>query len=322
MALEIDPDNSLAPLPTAPDLRTSRAGRRLRGGLKALLLLIALCLVLLPRNRLSPLVYPILFGVPLVYAASRRESERAFMLWSMYVISFAGFVAIRRIADDTGVPWLHSYVIGVDRVLGLGEVPSAVLQRLWYVPSLPGIVDTMAIGFHLSYYVVPPAVAILLWGIQRAAFERYLVAISITYLLGAGLHLALPTVPPWMASQAGYIHPVARVLYDRVHQAAPEFYSVGNALAGGNAVAAMPSLHMATAWLIFVAAREVGRPAAWAALLYAFGMGFALVYMGEHYVTDLLGGMVVASASWLWAPALLRRLFGTAVPGSTSVVGT
>src|SRR3954470_20399756 len=156
MPLQTGPDNSLAPRRTAPDLSTSRAGRRLRGGLKALLLLLALSLVLLPRNRLSPLVYPLLFGVPLVYAASRRESERAFLLWSMYVISFAGFVAIRRIADDTGVPWLHSYVIGVDRLLGLGDVPSAVLQRLWYVPAVPRALDEISIGFHLSYYLVPP----------------------------------------------------------------------------------------------------------------------------------------------------------------------
>ncbi|MBA2459089.1 MAG: phosphatase PAP2 family protein [Gemmatimonadales bacterium] len=42
-------------------------------------------------------------------------------------------------------------------------------------------------------------------------------------------------------------------------------------------------------------------------LLYAAGMGFALVYLGEHYVADLLGGILVASLCWWSAPHALSR---------------
>jgi membrane-associated phospholipid phosphatase len=32
--------------------------------------------------------------------------------------------------------------------------------------------------------------------------------------------------------------------------------------------------------------------------LYAASMAFALVYLGEHYVADLLAGLVVAAMAW------------------------
>jgi len=277
---------------------------------KAALLAVALAMVLMPRNRVSPIAYPLLFGVPLVYAATRRDAERAFLLWTMYSISFAGFVVLRRVADDAGMPWLHSYVIDIDRVVGLGTLPTVIFQRLWYSPAHPSSLDAVAVGFHLSYYVVPPLAAIVFWWADRGVFERYLVAISVTYLVGVLLHFAVPTVPPWMAAQSGYIEPVARVLYDRIYQASPTVYRYGNAIAGGNSVAAMPSLHMATAFLLPLATLYMRSGAVRVGIcaLYAAGMGFSLVYMGEHYVADLLGGMLVAWLAWRASPAILRRL--------------
>lgn len=276
--------------------------------LKTGLLVVALFMVLLPRNRVSPLAYPLLFGAPLVYAAIRRDSERAFLLWTTYAISFATFVVLRRLADDTGMPWLHGYVIAIDRVVGLGTIPTIAFQRLWYSVAVPTQLDAATIGFHLSYYLVPPAVGIILWAADRSVFERYVLAIAATYLVGLLLHFALPTVPPWMAGRQGYTEPVARVLYDRVHTTWPTFYRFGNALAGGNDVAAMPSLHMAAAFLVALGFGRLGRITGVLGLLYAGGMGFSLVYTGEHYVADLLGGILIAWVCWRAAPDAITRL--------------
>jgi membrane-associated phospholipid phosphatase len=308
MPFESDPDNTVAPV-TPRHSTPGAAGGRLRSGLKTLLLLLALFMVLLPRNRLSPFAYPLLFGVPLIYAATRRDTERAFLLWTTYAISFATFIVLRRLADDTGVPWLHSYVIDIDRVIGLGTVPTWTFQHWWYSAAVPSALDALTIGFHLSYYVVPPSIGILLWAANQSVFERYVLAIAMTYLAGLLVHFILPTVPPWMAGSSGYTAPIARVLYDRVHAAWPTFYSFGNALAGGNDVAAMPSLHMATAFLVALGLRRLGRVLGILGAVYAVGMGFSLVYTGEHYVADLLGGIVIAWLCWLVAPRLLARVF-------------
>jgi membrane-associated phospholipid phosphatase len=62
----------------------------------------------------------------------------------------------------------------------------------------------------------------------------------------------------------------------------------------------MPSLHTAFATLvaIFIAARLRSK---WRYLLvlYPIAMGFTLVYCGEHYVLDLVAGVVYALATHL-----------------------
>jgi membrane-associated phospholipid phosphatase len=59
---------------------------------------------------------------------------------------------------------------------------------------------------------------------------------------------------------------------------------------GGNPWAAMPSLHFATslnAALLLAEAGPVEGALGWS---YALTLAFALVYLGEHYVTDLVAG--------------------------------
>ena len=290
------------------DRWSDEAHDRLRATFKAALLLLALFMVLLPRNRLSPLAYPLLFGVPLVYAAVRRDSERAFLLWTTYAISFAGFIVGRRLADDTGVPWLHQYVIAIDRAIGLGTLPTLAFQRLWYSAAHPTRLDAITIGFHLSYYIVPPSVGIVLWITNRTAFERYLLAISGTYLIGLLVHFLLPTVPPWMAARRGLPSPWhGYSTTGCIPPGRPSTASVTRSPAG-NDVAAMPSLHMATATLVALSFARLGRLMALLGFLYALGMGFSLVYTGEHYVADLLGGILIAGLCWRIAPAVLDRM--------------
>ena len=56
---------------------------------------------------------------------------------------------------------------------------------------------------------------------------------------------------------------------------------------GGNPWAAMPSLHFATSVVAADALADTGRVAGAVGWGYALTLGFALVYLGEHYVTDL-----------------------------------
>jgi membrane-associated phospholipid phosphatase len=84
---------------------------------------------------------------------------------------------------------------------------------------------------------------------------------------------------------------------------------------GGNPWAAMPSLHFATSVTAAISLAETGRTAGTAGWAYALTLGFALVYLGEHYVTDLVAGAgLVASVrggEQLVEPAVLavnRRL--------------
>jgi hypothetical protein len=63
---------------------------------------------------------------------------------------------------------------------------------------------------------------------------------------------------------------------------------------GGNPLAAMPSLHFATSLMAAHLLTEAGPVEGAIGWTYALTLGFALVYLGEHYLVDLLVGTALA----------------------------
>jgi membrane-associated phospholipid phosphatase len=84
---------------------------------------------------------------------------------------------------------------------------------------------------------------------------------------------------------------------------------------GGNPLAAMPSLHFATSVTAAHALAETGRTARALGWSYALLLGVALVYLGEHYVIDLVAGLALAEGVRAGAPiaAPLARRISAAV---------
>jgi hypothetical protein len=58
----------------------------------------------------------------------------------------------------------------------------------------------------------------------------------------------------------------------------------------------MPSLHFATATTAAISLSQTGRGPGALGWAYALTLGFALVYLGEHYVTDLVAGGTLVAA--------------------------
>src|SRR5271166_3635182 len=71
---------------------------------------------------------------------------------------------------------------------------------------------------------------------------------------------------------------------------------------GGNPLAAMPSLHFATSVMAALLLAETGPLPGALGAAYAATLGFALVYLGEHYLVDLLAGAALAGAVRRWGP--------------------
>jgi membrane-associated phospholipid phosphatase len=128
-------------------------------------------------------------------------------------------------------------------------------------------------------------------------------------VLGAGcvMFVLLPTAPPWMASRAPY-HVIPTL-----HRAPARGFSdlglIGfahswqRALDWGNPVAAMPSLHASFALLVPAFFLPWIKPRWLKAIVLAFPalMLASLVYLGEHWVIDVIVGWLIVGASfWLW----------------------
>ena len=82
-------------------------------------------------------------------------------------------------------------------------------------------------------------------------------------------------------------------------------------LLGGNPLAAMPSVHFATSVMAAHLLTEAGPVEGVVGWGYTATLGFALVYLGEHYVVDLLAGLALTEGVRRAAPRgqpVARRL--------------
>jgi len=192
------------------------------------------------------------------------------------------------------------YPIRVDRALGVGELPTHRLQRTFSRPGPVGARDVFLTIVHWAWFFEPHLA--LLWVLLRDEehFPRSARQMAAAYDLGCLIYVLVPTAPPWWAGENGYTaRPVRRIMVEVGEpmwgRAWPKMYES----LGGNPWAAMPSLHFATSLLAAMLLSETGRDKGAVGWSYAATLGFALVYMGEHYVVDLLAGTALV--------ALIRR---------------
>jgi len=115
----------------------------------------------------------------------------------------------------------------------------------------------------------------------------------ITYLL-------FPSAPPWYADQRAHLIHVYKVVdYAVAHVGwGWDFSTIYNHL-NPNQVAAMPSLHSAFPWLAFLVLFTYKRSVGLFFLPYPFLVWFSVVYMGEHYVVDVIAGILYATVVYL-----------------------
>jgi hypothetical protein len=192
------------------------------------------------------------------------------------------------------------YPIVVDDAIGLGDLPGLRLQRLMAREGATGRLDRFLVSSHWVWFAVPHgAAAYVLWRrpeqFQRAALQIYAV-----FDLGVIAYWAIPTAPPWYAAQVGALGERTPELRRMMLEHGQAFWKDAWAplydVLGGNPLAAMPSLHFATSVMAAHVLGDAGPLPGAVGWAYALTLGFALVYLGEHYVADLLAGLALTEA--------------------------
>jgi hypothetical protein len=258
-------------------------------------------------------------AAPVVIVHLIRRDLRETAVWAAYMIGFVAFADFRAAADDVGFPVRMDYVITLERILFFGAVPTTWLQDRLYTVGSPSLLDWFVVGVHVSYFLVPHAVAFFLWAYRREHFARYLVAVMATYYIALFFQMLFPTVPPWMAGVQGGLPTVYRMVNDVLYGLSPATFELGLRMVGANDVAAMPSLHSAITVLVALGLRCVSVHAARAGWAYALLMVFALVYMGEHYVVDAIAGGALAIVIWYATRRILMRVHESSSPGADAL---
>jgi membrane-associated phospholipid phosphatase len=192
---------------------------------------------------------------------------------------------------------LHTtYPVRVDRTIGLGRLPNARLQRaLARVPGRPAL-DRLLTWAHWLWFVEPYLVLTLVLVRRHRDFPRAARQMAAVFDLGCVLYYAVPTAPPWWASENEVTgEEVRRIMVEVGEPTWGRAWETMYKALGGNPWAAMPSLHFATSAMGAISLAEIGPLEGSLGWAYAGTLGFALVYLGEHYVTDLIaGGLLVA----------------------------
>lgn len=221
------------------------------------------------------------------------------------------FTFLRSLADETR--WariVNTRVAEFERWLFNGELPTIRLQADWYDVGQIHLHDYYFTFVHWSYFIVPHAVAVYLWWKRPDLFRQFLMGLGILLTLGLGLYFALPSNPPWMAPESinsPGAPTVIRIMEPIGKELGGGLYQAGyNVVGESNPIAAMPSIHFAVTFLLVWVAFEFGRGWRIASMVYAVSMGLALIYMGEHYVVDVLAGGIVTSIGWLAAGRWVR----------------
>jgi membrane-associated phospholipid phosphatase len=196
------------------------------------------------------------------------------------------------------------YPIAFDSAIGLGTPPSLRLQRALRRPPRITWLDRALAAVYAVWEVYPHAALALVWWRAPDRFAAAAGRLAATFDLTLLGYWAVPTAPPWWASEkagrmGGDVHRVVfEVKRDLLGQPRP----VADHELGANPWAAMPSDHFATSLTAALLLRELDPRLGLFGLAYAVTLGFALLYLGEHYVADLGAGAALAMAVWVSAP--------------------
>lgn len=291
----------------------------------------------------------------LAASIGRRRAITVLIDWAPFALVLLLYDWTRDIARIVGMPTQWHLAADADRLL-FGEVPTVWLQGHLKEPSAPWweIITSIV---YMSYFVVPYAVAAVLWLRDRHAWRRYAVCFVATTFLALVGYTLVPAAPPWAAarctaaqvadqprehvcmetpqaaSPGGLLglpdtsRPGAEPYVERISargweyvniDAASNLVEIGQGKA--NLVAAIPSLHAGLTMLLalFMWPR-VKALGRTIYLGYAVAMAFTLVYTAEHYVFDIILGWALAAAVIVAYRLIDRRLDRRRAPGPVDV---
>jgi membrane-associated phospholipid phosphatase len=220
---------------------------------------------------------------------------RAFLWdWLPPILLLLGYDSLRGAMPDL-MHRVHILpMIEFDRGI-FGGASTVLLQERFFTPGHTHWYDTAAVILYFLHFLVPLIVALLFWFIDRALFKRLMASMVILSYLAFITYYVFPAMPPWMASTRGFVPPVARIIsivlgsfgHPMVLPTVYKYFGV-------NRIAAVPSLHAAFPFMIALFLTEKFPRWGRLAFIYPAAVWLAVVYLGEHYVFDIVAGVCFA----------------------------
>jgi membrane-associated phospholipid phosphatase len=188
-----------------------------------------------------------------------------------------------------------------------GFIPSEYLQELLYRDGQVSFVDIISVLAYCMHFLIPFGFACLLWFKDRNLYKVYSASFLVLTYAGLITFLLYPAAPPWLASLVGYTNGIKKI-YNETSKILnlvilPTLYYWINA----NTVAAIPSLHAAYPVLVAIFSVRLWSKKGWLVSLYPLATALSLVYLGEHYLIDVLMGVIYTLAALFFVEWIFNR---------------
>jgi PAP2 superfamily len=283
--------------------------------------IVILSAVMLVRGvSITPDVLLVAFGLAAVLLGRGRLFVRD---WIPFIGLFFAYELMRGYADNIGLAVHVTDVLALERLLFVGLVPTQVLQDLFHPATGTDVLASVATVFYFLHFPLPIAVGFFLWLRRRRVYYDYVAALIVLAMAGFVTYVLLPVAPPWWAAEHGFLPgpdglpAIAYLKEQGFDQLARLFGFEGHYIysytiydINPNQVAAFPSLHAAFPFLGFLFARRAFGRVGWILLAYSVCVWLSIVYLADHYVVDIIGGLLYASAAYwavIHAPTWFRR---------------
>jgi membrane-associated phospholipid phosphatase len=245
--------------------------------------------------------------------ARDRTSLLNFAPFLMLILTYE---SIRILALVPGMGVLHvTDLIGWEETLSGGIIPSHILQHALSAQPYTWIVDLVANGFYMTHFVSAIALGLLLWVKRRDQYWPFLLGLTVLSYAAFLTYVIFPAAPPWWASMYGYLKGQA---VDLSHS----LLSPGYIIATGNPVASMPSLHTAYPFYIFFYCFYLWGKKSIPVLVLPVGVAISSIYLGHHYVIDILAGLCYAIVAFLCTMWWIRHRIKLSPQEQTEALAT
>lgn len=244
------------------------------------------------------LIAPIVLAILIFALCTEHLAPRIGFFTKTYTIYFFIFLAMSIFSTGiqyTPFPLIDKYLVILDQWMGFYTLP--VLNWTYSHPWLQQFFLYCYASLGIQLIFMPLLAALLM---DKEAIRIYFFALIIALLIGMNFYYFFPTAGPTLIFHSPHFLNIQ-------HDTYLKFFQVHHRLLltttqGG--MVAFPSFHVV--WAFFLA--MLFRKHKWIfipALFLNIGVILATVFLGWHYLTDLIGGILLALLSTYLAKKLI-----------------
>ncbi len=245
----------------------------------------------------------ILIGTSLILGSARKFLSDWFLFLSVVYLSDTLRGLIYYLINRYELPVYCEYVFKLEKSI-FGTIPSVMLQSTLLKDGDFTWLEKICTSLHGTHFIAFLIIGFFFWLKDSNLFARFKVSFYFLLTAGMSLYALVPTAAPWMASQMfGLMPPLVHFNIELYTMYLPDLTAGFNT----NPVAAMPSLHAAFPFLCSLLLWSKYKFRAIPFYIYTGLILFTIVYTGDHYVIDIIFGIVIALISYIISINILHH---------------